>query len=300
MPLNGARTTFFGSVALILGPRTSRKWQMSAARACHYLDGIGEYLREDHTSTLPNPTGLYISGAEPFSQLEDLEALLGCAARNKMASEVVTTVFWAESLTAAVEVLKRLRPHLHLLTIFINRADLTRFGVVFLENALLAARQLNLSFQIHVGLEPGQPFPREILGLEVVNCDTSVIRVEPTRGAVRQQGIEWPSEYLLTAPPRYARCAELMGFVVVPGGDVYPCAGGVGIKQLCLGNLETDTVATIAQKATARAELRQLRNQGPFFLYEESQRSPALTSPSPGYLSSCDFHRQWLMTHPNG
>ena len=98
----------------------------------------------------------------------------------------------------------------------------------------------------------------------------------------------------MESPPRFARCAELMGFVIAPGGDVYPCASGVGFRQLCLGHLEKQSVREIMRGAMATAGLGQLRSQGPFYLYEEWRRSPDPVPLSGGYLSACDFHRQLL------
>ena len=298
MPLNGARPAFFGSVALFLGNRSSHGWQISAAKACEYLDRIAECQRTASPAeppVLPNPSGLYISGAEPFAQLDDLELLLDCAARAKMPAEVVTTAFWVDSEATANALLERLRKRLHLLTIMTGRGEIDRYGLAALEQLLLAARRFNLSIQIHVGVGPDEPFPKEILGLEVINCDTSVIRVEPVIGGPAPPGgFQWPKGYQLDAPPRFARCAELMGFVIAPNGDVYPCASGVGFPQLRLGNLEAQSVREIMRSAMAKTELVQLRNQGPFFLFEDWRRSPQPAALSGGYLSTCDFHRQLL------
>jgi hypothetical protein len=156
---------------------------------------------------------------------------------------------------------------------------------------------LNISFQLHVGVGPGQPFPKELLGLEVINCDTSIIRVEPVRGGqTGPDGVQWPPGYLLDTPPRYARCAELMGFVIVPGGDVYPCASSVGFPQFRIGNMEMQTVAEIIRSAMTGAELQQLRREGPFFLYQSLRGSNNAKALPRGFVSSCDFHR-WILAN---
>jgi hypothetical protein len=226
--------------------------------------------------------------------MDDLETLLEGATRNRMSAEVVTTVFWVDSQATAERVLERFRKRLHLLTIMTSRGEIDRHGIAAIDQLLQAARKVNLSIQIHVSVRPDEPFPKELLQLEVINCDTSVIRVEPVIGGSLPQGFEWPEGYLLKEPPRYARCAELMGFVIAADGDVYPCASGVGFPQLRLGNLQKQTVREIMRSAMAKADLGKLRNQGPFFLYEDWRQSSAPVSLPGGYLSSCDFHRQLL------
>jgi Iron-sulfur cluster-binding domain len=300
MPLNGAKQAFFGSVALVLGNRSSVHWQIPVEKTCEYLDRIREFQRTSFASEplgLPDPAGLYISGAEPFTQIDDLEKLLDCAAHNKMMVEVVSSVSWADSDATTDAVLRRLARKMQLLTILTGREEVDRHGLVALERLLLATRRFNMSFQLHVGVGLGQPFPKELLSLEVLNCDTSVIRVEPVSGGqADKNGSRWPQGYLLDTPPRYARCAELMGFVIVPGGDVYPCSSSIGFTQFRIGNMETQTVQEILQSATANAELQKLRSEGPFFLYQSMRDSKQAGALPRGFVSSCDFHR-WILAN---
>jgi len=304
MSLSGAHPAFFGSLALSIGSRPNTQWQMTSEEACDYLDRVGEYRRgvpSGERSGLPGTIGLCVSGAEPFAQVDDLEILLECAARNNMMTEVVSTVFWVDSDATADRVLERFRKRLHVLTVLTSRGEVDRFGIAALDRLLLAARRHHLTFQIAIAVSPSEPFPKELLGLEVVNCDTSVMRVEPVLEEPRQGSVEWPQGYLLDAPPRYGRCAEMMGLVIVPGGDVYPCSSGIGFPQLRLGNLQKQTVREIVSEAMARTDLERLRNQGPFFLFEDWRSSDRPAPLAGGFLSSCDFHRRLLAhTAPAG
>jgi hypothetical protein len=303
MPLNGAKLAFFGSVALVLGKRSSVHWQIPVEKTCEYVDRIREFQQTRSVGEqlgLPDPAGLYVSGAEPFAQIDDLEKLLDRAAQNKMMVEVVSSAFWADSEAATDAVFKRLARKIQLLTIVTGRKLLDRYGLGTLERLLLAARRFNMSFQLHVGVGPGQPFPKELLGLEVINCDTSVIRIEPdSSGQGDKDGPQWPQGYLLETPPRYARCAELMGFVIAPAGDVYPCSSSVGFTQFRIGNLEMQTVREIVQSAIANAELQRLRGEGPFFLYQAMRDSGQTEALPRGFVSSCDFHRWTLANAPS-
>jgi radical SAM protein with 4Fe4S-binding SPASM domain len=299
MPLCGAPRTYFGAVGLSLGNRNSPVWQIPSEKACDYLDRIGEFQRSSSArelAGLTNPTGLFIAGTEPFSQVDDLDRLLDCAVQNHMMVEVVTTVCWVDSESSVDAVLDRLGKKLHLLTVFTSRSDIDRYEIERLERLLLAARRANISTSVRCGVGPDEPFPKELLALEVLNSDTSVVRIEPLGNF--SAGAQWPKAFLLASPPRHCRCAELMGFVIVPGGDVYPCSGGVGLPQLRLGNLETQGVEEILQHATSRADLRRLRNEGPYFLYEACRESPHSGMLPQGFVSSCQFHRFVLSNGP--
>jgi hypothetical protein len=300
MPLNGAKLAFFGSVALVLGNRSSVQWQITVEKACEYLNRIRDFQRACSAGDplgLPDPAGLYISGAEPFAQIDDLEKLLDQAAQNKMPAEVVSSVSWADSEATVNAILGRLRGKIQLLTILTGREEIDRHGLAALDRLLLATRRFNMSFQLHVGVGSGQAFPKELLSLEVVNCDTSVIRVEPVNSVqTGKNGSQWPQGYLLDTPPRYARCAELMGFVIVPGGDVYPCASSIGFTEFRIGNMETETVQEIVLNAMTTAELQKLRSEGPFFLYQSLRDSKQAGAIPRGFVSSCDFHR-WMLTN---
>ena len=105
---------------------------------------------------------------------------------------------------------------------------------------------------------------------------------------------DWPAGYLLPAPPRYARCAELMGFVIVPGGDVYPCSSGIGFAQLRLGNIEAEAIESVVRRAMADDALRRLHDNGPFYLYEACAESGESARLAAGYVSACQFHRHVL------
>jgi len=296
MPLFGGHRSYFGAVGLFLGNGSTASWQIPVEKACEYLDRMGEFQASSaatELACLPIPTGLYVSGAEPFAQIDDLERLLDCALRNRMLAELVTTVSWVDSQGTANSVIERFAKKVHLLTVVTSQADSERYGLARLEHLLGALREFDINTSIRCSIGPGEPFPREVLALEVVNCDTSVIRVEPRAGA-SADGAEWPAGYLLPAPPRYARCAELMGFVIVPGGDVYPCSSGIGFSQLRLGNIEAEPIESVVRRTMADAALRKLHDKGPYYLYELCSESADSARLAAGDVSACQFHRHVL------
>ena len=118
---------YFGAVGLFLGNGSTASWQIPVEKACEYLDRIGQFRTSSaatELACLPIPTGLYVSGVEPFAQIDDLERLLDCASRNRMLAEVVSTVSWVDSLATANSVIGRFGKKLHLLTVVTSQADL--------------------------------------------------------------------------------------------------------------------------------------------------------------------------------
>lgn len=296
MPLTGMLPAFFGSVGLYL--RTQSDGVMTADEASGYIDQVGTYARSEGGSSgagLPSPTGLYIAGARPLSRPADLELMLDRAAKYGMPVEVVTRTYRVDSADAAERALRRLSSRLHLLTVTTSRSDLDSYGIASFEQLLEAVRRIDLSVQVLVTVGPDEPFPMELLSLEVLNCDSSVLRISGT-GVSDADGaspLAWPDGHLLAAPPRYARCAELLGLAIVAGGDVYPCAASIGFAALRLGNVNVQNIGEIVRRALADPALIRLRNEGPHHLFEQF-RTRLPVAASSGYASSCDFHRQFM------
>ena len=299
MPLTGIRPAFFGAVGLYLSTASQRNWTMTADEALGYVEAIGQHSDAHRGSVdagLPTPPGLYVAGAEPMAQLPDLERILDCAKLHRMPVELVTSAYWVDSLEIAEAVLDRLRTRVHLLTITTRRSDVDSYGLAAIDLLLQAIRRFDISIQILVTVGPEEPFPKELLALEVVNSDSTVIRIEPMypndRSQLSPQSGAWPEGFLMESPPRHARCAELLGFVITPGGDVYPCSNGIGFPELLLGNMTTHTIVEMLDKALAGPQLNKLREEGPYFLFDDFRRSLPLEVLPAGYVSSCDFHRQ--------
>ncbi len=191
--------------------------EMTADEACGYVDELGRYARSDRGKGgggLPSPPGLWVSGARLKSRPSDLERVLDHAGRYDMPVEVVTSIDWVDSVEAADSAVQRFSSKLRLLTIRTSRRDLDTYGLAALERLLEAVRRFDLSVQVLVTVGPGEPFPSELLALEILNCDSSVLRVTGVgRSDVPDDQLpsEWPDGHLLAAPPRYARCAELLG-----------------------------------------------------------------------------------------
>jgi hypothetical protein len=300
MALSGVRPSFFGTAALNLGKRGTSEWAMSGDEACGYVESLAAF-HNDHAagqlrSALPDPIPLYVSGSRPFAQPDDLERLLGCARQHGMPVELATDAAWAQDWAAAEEILQRVGSQIHLLTISTCRSDLDTYGLSALERILEFGRRNEVGTQVLIEIDASNPLPKELFALDVINSDSSAFRVEAMAEGVRADGsdVQWPAEYLLPSPPKYARCAGLMGFVIAAGGDVYPCASSVGFAQMSLGNLRRQSVAEILAAAVGKPKLLNLRDSGPYFLYDAWQSSQRPEDLPTGYLNACDFHRRLL------
>jgi radical SAM protein with 4Fe4S-binding SPASM domain len=96
--------------------------------------------------------------------------------------------------------------------------------------------------------------------------------------------------------PRFRRCAELLNFVIVPGGEVYACLRGINIPELRIGNLRVQTVETIVRSAETSGRLKRLREEGPHYIYDACQASGERDLLYPSYVSPCHFHHHALTT----
>jgi hypothetical protein len=273
-------------------------WDMEVGEACGYLDQVGNFLRDAEAKELaaiPTPTSVYLFGCEPFFQPDNVEEVLACAQRNQMASEIWTTGAWVENQVGVRKMLARLAGKLYALSICTSRELLDRVGIDRIELLIAEARGIHLGVSIRCAIGPLSPFPRELLALETLNADAGFLHVIPlssltegTRSPDRQPG------YLLDEPPLRRRCAGLLDFLIAPGGDVYPCARGIGVPALRLGSLNNESVLDIIRRTLANSALRKLRAEGPYYLYKAVKGSKARNLLYPGYVDCCHFHHHAL------
>jgi hypothetical protein len=134
------------------------------------------------------------------------------------------------------------------------------------------------------------------LALEALNSRSGFISIVPDLALIEsaRQSPE-ASRYLLPEPPFHRRCAELFEFVVVAGGDCFPCIPGAGIPALCLGSLERESPIEILKRTMGDPRYVRLWNEGPFHIFDKVRSSDAGPKLYEGYADACHFHRQALL-----
>jgi hypothetical protein len=298
-------THFFHSIDLCLnldiGDREDipTDWQMGLDEACGYLDQVGAFTfatESSQESALGNPVRLSVIGADPFFRADDLETLLASARRNRMVVQIWTTGAWVENAASVGAMLQRFAGKIDALQIYTTRALLDRIGLDNIDLLITEARRAEVGVSLRCAIGPDAPLAREILGLETFNADTGFLQVVPLSRLTEGTTPPDPAtSFLLEEPPLGRRCADLYAFFIVPGGDVYPCARGVGVPALRLGSLQHESVATLLHTACADHDLGKLRLEGPYHLYRAVKASDAAHRLYAGYLDGCHFHRHVLL-----
>jgi hypothetical protein len=298
MPIVPHNYNYFSAFALLLKPEligspdVDGSWDMGVEEVCAYLDALVSFLAEEpdvKRGAFPTPMVIQILGGDPFLRLDDLDRVLDIAKLNHFQGEVSTTGLWVESSSQVISTLDRLDGKLHAIFVDTSRLLLDRIGLQRLELLIVEARRRRFGVQIRCGVASDAPFPMELLGLDVMNSDTSIIQVVPMTHSLDAQ-----DAFLLESPPLRRRCAESFAFFVTPGGEVYPCSRGAGLSALRLGSLKTESVSEILAHVRPRATLRHLRENGPYSLYEAMRRGDHADRLSHGYVDACHFHRHVL------
>jgi hypothetical protein len=244
---------------------------------------------------MPYPAPVHFFGGDPFFRLDQLEPLLACARVNQMSGEISTTAAWVEDGDQVRQVLLRLKGKVHALQICASRQLGDRYGTSRIELLVGEARRLGIVPSLICSTGPGSPLPREILAMQCVNSVMGYFAIVPERSLIEAAVPPDPtSSYLLKSPPRRRRCAEFFDFVIVPGGDVYPCVPGIGVHALRLGSLERESAFDILLRTMGDEQYWKLWTDGPYHLYEEAQTCGAAEFLYPGYVDSCHFHRHFL------
>ena len=299
-----ARRPFFGGVGLYLRIASKSEsnmdpdWQFSVSDACYCLDQIGQFQKDEIALSLnlfANPTGLQIAGGEPFHNQDDLDVLLDCALRNHMVPEVVTFARWADSLRSTNDILARFKGKLNPLTIYAHSSQIEKYGIEHIRFALEVADKLDTNVTVLCDVGSNRDLLVELFDLESINCRTSIIRVSHSQ--YKKTTPHDAVQFLLPEPPRHRRCAELMGFTIVPGCDIYPCSSSIGIRSFCAGNLKKQPVEDIMKSIYFNHTFNKLRNEGPHYIFRSITSAGKRDLLREGYMDTCDFHGH-VLTDP--
>lgn len=145
--------------------------------------------------------------------MDELQQVLACALRNHMVGEVFTTGTWVESQAGVREVLARLTGTICALQICTSRELLDRVGSDRIKLLILEAQRAHLGVSIRCGIGPNSPLPRELLALEPISSDASILQVVPLANLTKgPQCLGRSAGYLMEAPSlrrafRFSRCS---------------------------------------------------------------------------------------------
>lgn len=240
------------------GPK--RKEKVLEERAMAWIDQIAAY-RGGHIRALA------LTGGEPFSDLDHLAALSNHAAERGLLVTAVTNCYWAESKTAAVDVLDRMA-NVKVLTFSTDVYHQRTIPPANLANAIEAARELGRRYIVAV-CRRGRVDPETdalIEGLKRMTPPESInspqiFPVGRARSLHDRLGHERSSQ-----PPAEA-CTMAHAPVIFPDGKVVACFGPIVAANedtpLVLGHLKDESLASILDRADANPILHAVRLWGP-------------------------------------
>jgi hypothetical protein len=212
-----------------------------------------------------------------------------------MFAEVTTRAGWVEDREQIRGVLNRFTGKVFALVLSLTRQSIDAVGLERIEMLMDEAKSLGIAYSVRCPIGPGSPIPRDVLALEAMNSRSGFVSVVPDVSLLERLGNSDEAQpYLLPEPPLRRRCAELFEFVVVAGGDCFPCLPGAGIPELCLGSLDREPALQIMKRAMTNPRHLRLWKEGPFHLYQSIRNSEASVRLSRGYADACHFHRQAL------
>ncbi len=269
---------------------------MTPDEACNRLVQMGGYLRSDEAKKLAAvlvPAPLHILGGEPFAHIDDLERILSCAKDNLLSGEITTGAAWVEGAAQVRGLIERFAGKLHSIEVEVCGSPIDAARIEQIETLITECRRASIFISLRCSVGPSTPFPKQLFALETLNRKASFIQSVPNTALILAAEPETKAAWLLDAPPR-RRCAELFNFVIVEGGDCYPCIEGVGLAALRLGSLECEPALAIMQRAMADRSCQHLRKVGPQPLFVHIQKSEASSRLAPGYVDACHFHRHIL------
>jgi len=247
----------------------SRTEEMRPRDAAEWLGQIARY--QGH-----RVRAIDITGGEPFIDLEKLGAVVADAGRRGLVATAVTNAFWASTPTEAKNVLKSL-PHLLFLQISADRYHQMTVPLERVKNAVIAAQELGLEYRVAVCCE-GDGSAGDLGILRDLETVLERDRIRLIRTIPAGRGAFLKSDADLVAEPPLGACDSAATPIIFPNGRVLACIGPImdipGDHPLVLGDLRTQTLQEILDRAARNPLLHFLRVWGPSGLYEMLSQLP--------------------------
>ena len=240
------------------GPHRTEK--MERSDAISWIDQVAGY-RDGYIKVLS------LTGGEPFFDISLLREVSCYAGEKGLIVSVVTNAFWASSFDDAVAMLRSL-PAIEMLAISTDVYHQENIPFERVKNAILAARELNIPYNIAVCTEnEDDPGYRRILDdlARVTEPETIATAITFPAGRALEEIAEL--RYRFTEAPPISACGAGSSPIVFPSGRVLACIGPVielaNDHPLLLGNLREDDLEGIMNKAECNCILHAIRIWGP-------------------------------------
>ncbi|HMK59809.1 MAG TPA: radical SAM protein [Dissulfurispiraceae bacterium] len=232
-----------------------------------------------------------LTGGEVFHDIDTLRTLSDYAHSLGFVVSAVTNGFWATSKRTAINLLKTL-PSIHLLCVSTDAYHQRFIPLANIRNSIEALKDLGLTYSIAVckDAEDTQQFRDLMCHLKDFADEDKIVTsktfpVGRARHHLSQEG------FPMVAEPSRAACTMASSPVVFPDGQVVGCIGpAITIQsphKLLLGDLKTESLEEILQRAETNAILHTIRVWGPYRILEWLNRIGCSEKMPSSYMKDC-------------
>lgn len=213
-----------------------------------------------------------LTGGEPFFEIDIMRALSAHAQSHGMAVSCVTNAFWATSIDTAREMLLSL-PGLKMVSLSTDLHHQKFIHLDNIRNATEALKQLNMVYNVAVCHENGNDpeFITMMNNLKTI-IPEHLIKFSRTLPFGRMKSHADTLGYTLSDKPSEGSCTMASFPVIFPQGLISACIGPVITLQpphpLILGDLRTESITSILNKAQTNPILQAIRIWGPSKIFE--------------------------------
>jgi MoaA/NifB/PqqE/SkfB family radical SAM enzyme len=237
-----------------------RKEEMRLEDSFDWLKQASEY-RDGYIN------GLALTGGEPFFNLENLKKVSNYGKELGFAVSAVTSAFWATSKETALDLLSKL-PALRLLAVSTDEYHQRFIPFENIKNAVSAAVECGIAYNIAVCTDnvDNEKYKKIMDQLsEIVEEDKIQVSITfPVGRALKRSKL---FQYKTTPEPPVCACSMASSPIIFPDGKVTGCIGPVirldSYHPLFLGNLHTNSLGEILDKAELNVALHAIRIWGP-------------------------------------
>ncbi|MHC4743251.1 MAG: radical SAM/SPASM domain-containing protein [Planctomycetota bacterium] len=237
-----------------------RQEQMPLEDALDWIRQIADY-RNGYIKVLA------LTGGEPFYDIQKLKKIAVFGQEHGLLVSAVTNAFWASTPDRAAQVLDDLSA-IELISISTDAYHLESIPFENVKNAVSAIRARDIPYTIAICTENEDDAKyKYILNrlYEITEPDSvRTVVTFPAGRALQKIGI---SKYCMKEQPPISACSNGSSPIIFPFGRVIACIGPVidlhTPHPLVLGDLRTDSLAQILDKAELNTILHAIRTWGP-------------------------------------
>jgi MoaA/NifB/PqqE/SkfB family radical SAM enzyme len=210
---------------------------------------------------------IYLTGGEPFYDLENLRTISSYAESRGLSVSVITNGMWAKSQKQAIAILQQL-PSIKMVAISTDAYHQDYIPIKNVINVIEAAKQCEKIYVVNVCTEDTEDavYKETVTSLEK-KVKREFINTMITIPFGEKNDTTDKPDYQYTVEPDRFPCFMINFPAITVDGTVLACCGGLlainGNHPLILGNMDNEPLSGILKKADMNPILHALRIWGP-------------------------------------